>query len=107
MAARSGMPSRLSNFVGRKKELAELRRLLPRTRLLTLLGPGDSGKTRLAIEFVRQRESRVPEVAAFAELGDITKGALLVEAIARASHVGPQSLDPRAPRSGGPHSPRS
>src|SRR5437899_1076584 len=87
MAARSGMPSRLSNFVGRKKELAELRRLLPRTRLLTLLGPGGSGKTRLAIEFVRQRESRFPEVAAFAELGDITNGALIVEAIARASGV--------------------
>src|SRR5256712_7130960 len=87
MAARSGMPSRLSNFVGRKKELAELRRLLPRTRLLTLLGPGGSGKTRLAIEFVRQRESRFPEVAAFAELGDITDGALIVEAIARASGV--------------------
>ena len=81
------MPSRLSNFVGRKKELAELRRLLPRTRLLTLLGPGGSGKTRLAIEFVRQRESRFPEVAAFAELGDITDGALIVEAIARASGV--------------------
>ena len=81
------MPSRLSNFVGRKKELAELRRLLPHTRLLTLLGPGGSGKTRLAIEFVRQRESRFPEGTAFAELGDITDGALIVEAIARASRV--------------------
>src|SRR6266480_743690 len=87
MPARSGMPSRLSNFVGRKKELAELRRLLPHTRLLTLLGPGGSGKTRLAIEFVRQRESRFPEGTAFAELGDITDGALIVEAIARASGV--------------------
>ena len=87
MPAPSGMPSRLSNFVGRKKELAELRRLLPHTRLLTLLGPGGSGKTRLAIEFVRQRESRFPEGTAFATLGDITDGALIVEAIARASSV--------------------
>ena len=87
MPAPSGMPSRLSNFVGRKKELAELRRLLPHTRLLTLLGPGGSGKTRLAIEFVRQRESRFPEGTAFAALGDITDGALIVEAIARASSV--------------------
>src|SRR5438445_579698 len=87
MPVRSGMPSRLSNFVGRKKELAELRRLLPHTRLLTLLGPGGSGKTRLAIEFVRQRESRFPEGTAFAALGDITDGALIVEAIARASSV--------------------
>src|SRR5437667_1271181 len=87
MPVTSGMPSRLSNFVGRKKELAELRRLLTHTRLLTLLGPGGSGKTRLAIEFVRQRESRFPEGTAFAELGDITDGALIVEAIARASRV--------------------
>ena len=87
MPVTSGMPSRLSNFVGRRKELAELRRLLPHTRLLTLLGPGGSGKTRLAIEFVRRRESRFPEGTAFAELGDITDGALIVEAIARASRV--------------------
>src|SRR5438094_9560820 len=87
MPAPSGMPSRLSNFVGRKKELAELRRLLPHTRLLTLLGPGGSGKTRLAIEFVRQRVSRFPEGTAFAELVDLTDRACLVEPIARAARL--------------------
>src|SRR5438445_3647033 len=87
MPAPSGMPSRLSNFVGRKKELAELRRLLPHTRLLTLLGPGGSGKTRLAMEFVRRQESRFAGGVAFAELADITDAALIVKAIARASGV--------------------
>src|SRR2546426_7286485 len=87
MPDRSSMPSRLSTFVGRRKELAELGRLLPHTRLLTLLGPGGSGKTRLAMEFVRRQESRFAGGVAFAELGDITDAALIVEAIARASGV--------------------
>ncbi len=104
MAASSRIPSRLSNFVGRRKELAELRRLLSHTRLLTLLGPGGSGKTRLAMELVRQQESRFPEGAAFAELGDITDGALVIEAIARASGVKLEGRDHLASLIRGLHS---
>jgi len=39
----------LSSFVGRKKELAEVKRLLQGSRLLTLTGSGGSGKSRLAV----------------------------------------------------------
>jgi predicted ATPase/DNA-binding CsgD family transcriptional regulator len=46
----SNLPSPLTSFIGRQREIAELRRLLPTTRLLTLTGPGGSGKTRLAYE---------------------------------------------------------
>jgi len=52
---RHNLPAAATGFVGREHEVAELRRLLasPDTRLLTLLGPGGVGKTRLAVEASR------------------------------------------------------
>ncbi len=59
--ARSGaapahnLPVQLTSFVGRERELAELRGQLHRSRLLTLTGPGGAGKTRLALEVAAER----------------------------------------------------
>src|ERR671929_515358 len=46
---RHNLPLELSSFVGREKELAEVKRLLKDNRLLTLTGSGGCGKTRLAL----------------------------------------------------------
>jgi AAA+ ATPase superfamily predicted ATPase len=40
-------PLLLSRFIGREREIADIRRLLPEHRLITLSGPGGCGKTRL------------------------------------------------------------
>ena len=77
MNARHGVPARLSSFVGRKQEMGELQRLFPHTRVLTLLGPGGCGKTRLAIEFARQHESRFADGSIVVELAAVRDPALV------------------------------
>lgn len=49
-AYKHNLRRQLSSFIGRERELAEIRRLLASTRLLTLLGPGGTGKTRLMLQ---------------------------------------------------------
>ena len=53
-SATHNLPAPLTSFIGRQREIAELARLLPSTRLLTLTGAGGCGKTRLALEVARQ-----------------------------------------------------
>jgi hypothetical protein len=48
------LPLELSSFVGREREITELKRLVGQTRLLTLTGPGGSGKTRLALAVAQE-----------------------------------------------------
>ena len=52
-----GLPHDLSSFIGRERELAQVVGLIERARLVTLVGPGGSGKTRLAIEAARRAAS--------------------------------------------------
>ena len=47
---RSNLLEPLTSFIGRERELVEIKRLLPTTRLLTLVGVGGTGKTRLALQ---------------------------------------------------------
>jgi len=46
----NNLPTQLTSFLGRQHELEELRQLLSQVRLLTLTGPGGTGKTRLALQ---------------------------------------------------------
>src|SRR2546430_3857434 len=69
----------LSSFVGRERELQELKRLLGGTRLLTLTGPGGVGKTRLALEVARDLQSgeAFADGVWFAGLAPLADAALL------------------------------
>ena len=62
------LPADPSSFVGRSRELAELKSLLRDTRLLTLAGTGGVGKTRLALELARAVELSYSDGAALVEL---------------------------------------
>lgn len=81
-----GLPRPLDRFVGREWELGELRQLLGRSRLLTLLGPVGSGKTRLAIELVDRHLPGTVEPR-FADFGSPTDPELLCQTVADALRV--------------------
>jgi len=81
------LPARLTSFVGREFELAELRTLLAGARLLTLTGPGGTGKTRLAIELAHDRAGRFEDGAWLVGLASIVEPELVPAAIASALSI--------------------
>ncbi len=82
-----GLPADASSFIGRSQELAELKSLLRRTRLLTLSGTGGAGKTRLALELARGAEPSYEAGAALVELSGLADPRLIPEAIAAALDI--------------------
>jgi predicted ATPase/DNA-binding CsgD family transcriptional regulator len=79
-------PKALTPFIGRRQEMDEIGRLLadPDCRLLTLLGPGGVGKTRLAVELARQHGDRLADGVVFVPLQAVAAPELLVTAVADA-----------------------
>lgn len=90
-AGRVPLPVPLTGFVGRQRAVAEVREAVRRSRLVTLIGPGGVGKTRLAIEAARDRPGR-PGAAAFADLGSVGERSMVAVAVANA--VGLQGASP-------------
>jgi len=75
------LPRPLTSFIGRERELAEARRLLERNCLLTLTGPGGSGKTRLCIELAVQVAADYPDGVYFVRLAPVRDPALVPSSI--------------------------
>jgi predicted ATPase/DNA-binding CsgD family transcriptional regulator len=76
------LPSELSSFVGREKELAEVRRLLENNRLLTLTGSGGCGKTRLALAAASELVERFEDGVWMVELASLAEPSLVPQAVA-------------------------
>jgi predicted ATPase/DNA-binding NarL/FixJ family response regulator len=72
------LPEELTPFVGRRRELREVRGLLVNTRVLTLIGTGGVGKTRLALAVAADRRRAFPDGIWFAALDVIDDAKLLV-----------------------------
>jgi predicted ATPase/DNA-binding SARP family transcriptional activator len=79
--SRHNLPSYLSSFVGRDQELAELRGLLADHRLVTLVGVGGVGKTRLAVEEARGLVGGCPDGVWLVELANVGDADGLVGAV--------------------------
>ncbi|MGH2372868.1 MAG: ATP-binding protein [bacterium] len=83
VATRSiGLPRRLSSFIGRETEIVEVRRLLATTHLLTVVGIGGAGKTRLALQVADQVVEEFPHGVYLVELAQVTDPSLVAQAVA-------------------------
>ena len=78
----NNLPLQLTSFVGREKEIAEVQRLLGEARLLTLTGPGGTGKTRLSLQAAANVLDRYNDGVWLVELAPITNPALIPQTVA-------------------------
>ena len=75
------MPSEVSRFVGRAGELARLTTLLAEVRLATLVGPGGTGKTRLALRLATDVQDHFADGTWLVDLSAISDPALVPQAL--------------------------
>lgn len=89
MGARSNLPRTLTPFLGRTRELGELQDKLldPHISLVTLVGPGGVGKTRLALRTAENLYPHFQDGVAFVALATVTEPNLVVDTIAKALDV--------------------
>ena len=78
------LPAELTSFVGRRDEVAEVRRLLAGSRLVTLTGVGGVGKTRLALRAAAELRRAFPGGVWLVRLDQLRDEALVAQAIAGA-----------------------
>jgi len=78
----NNLPVQLTSFIGRERELAEAKRLLLTTRLLSLLGPGGTGKTRLSLQLAADCLPSFADGVWFVELAPLADPALVLQTIA-------------------------
>src|SRR5690242_9711092 len=79
---RDNLPVQLTSFIGREREIADIRRLLRTARLLTLTGAGGSGKTRLALQVASGLSDDFPDGVWFVELATLTDHNLVPSTVA-------------------------
>jgi len=82
-ATPNNLPQQMTSFVGRERELAQARALLGGARLVTIVGPGGIGKTRLSLQIAADVLDAHPDGVWFIELASIVDPGLVPKAIAQ------------------------
>jgi predicted ATPase/class 3 adenylate cyclase len=85
----SKLPRQPTRFLGREREVSEIVSLLqqPGTQLLTLTGPGGTGKTRLALQAAAELTDMFPDGVSFVPLGPVTDPTLVPSVVANALEI--------------------
>ena len=81
-ATPNNLPQQLTSFIGREREQAEVATLLARTSLLTLVGAGGIGKTRLSLQVAADLMDEFPDGVWLVELAPIADARLVPQAVA-------------------------
>ena len=74
---RHNLPAQITSFIGREKEMAEIKQVLSEHRLVTLTGAGGAGKTRLGLQVAMESVNQFPDGVWFAELAPVTVSDLI------------------------------
>lgn len=88
------LPIELTSFVGRRRELTQVKQRLQDARLVTLTGVGGVGKTRLALRAGAVSRRAFRDSVWFVELGDLRNPDLVAESVAMALHLVQQTNQP-------------
>ncbi len=91
----NNLPTQLTTFVGRERDVEAGRRMLESTRLLTLTGPGGTGKTRMSLQIAAESADRFAHGVFFVPLDAIVDPTLVPSAIV--SSLGIMDPTPMAP----------
>jgi predicted ATPase/class 3 adenylate cyclase len=90
----NNLPTQMTTFIGRGTEMRDALRLLDGTRLLTLTGPGGTGKTRLSLQLAAEAAHDFPDGAFWVPLAPISDPELVPSTIAHSLgvHVGGKEI---------------
>jgi len=86
----TNLPTQLSTFIGREKEVEQIKKRLEKNRLVTLTGSGGVGKTRLSIQVATELLNDYPHGVWLVELAPITDPALVVQTVCATLDIAPQ-----------------
>jgi len=94
---KNNLPQALTNFIGREREIEEVRQCLVKTRALTLTGAGGCGKTRLALQVARAALDNYPDGVWLVELAPLADptliGPVLAKALGLEAQAAPDLID--------------
>ncbi|MEO7838165.1 MAG: adenylate/guanylate cyclase domain-containing protein, partial [Anaerolineales bacterium] len=93
-ASRNNLPVQLTSFIGRENEIVEIKQELRRHHLVTLTGPGGTGKTRLSLQVAADLLDQFHHGVWFIELAPLTDPGLIPQTILSAIGITEQSGKP-------------
>ncbi|MBV9440209.1 MAG: tetratricopeptide repeat protein, partial [Candidatus Eremiobacteraeota bacterium] len=90
----NNLPFQISSFIGRERELGDLRGALAQRRLISIVGPGGIGKTRLALQAAAEAIDHFPDGAWIVPFSPLRDGDLIAHAVADALQIRESPQEP-------------